>query len=511
MRLTLLCRRGVSGAAFLALLLGGCAVGPDFHPPAPPDAPGYTAEKLTRTVSADVYGGDAQHFVEDMDVPAEWYRLFHSDALNTLIEQSLKANPDVKAAQAALRGALATVEEQQAALFPTVQASFMPQRFKDAAEVSPTLVQQQRFLNLYTAQLAVSYPLDIFGVTRRSIESARAQADSQRYQLESTYLTLTSNVVAAALQEAALRAQIAATEDIVSAETDALALLRRQFTLGQAAGGDVALQEAALAQAQTALPPLHKQLAQQRDLITALAGRFPNDQPEARFQLKDLTLPTELPVTLPAKLVEHRPDIRMAEAELHAASADVGVAISNILPNLTLSASNGTSATQLGALFMPGNGFFVLGGNLSQTLFDGGALLAKIRAANAALDQAMAQYQSTVLTACQSVADALQALQADADALQVGVASEQAARHSLDIARRQLQLGAVSTLVVLNAEQAYQQAVITRVQAQGNRFADTAVLFQALGGGWMNRDDAAGPIDTGSPHDLLELARSLRQ
>jgi len=484
-------RRGsvLASVACLALL-SACAVGPDFEKPKAPEITGYTPEPLAaETASTETKGGDAQRFVSDMDIPGQWWTLFHSEPLNSLIDQSLKANPDLKGAQAALRGAMENLHAEQAAFFPTIQAGFSPQRYKNAAQISPTLSTPATYFNLYTAQLSVSYPLDIWGGTRRSVESARAQAEAQRYQLETTYLTLTSNVVAAAIQEASLKAQIAATEDIVKVETESLVLMRKQLTLGQAAGGDVAAQEAALAQAQTSLPPLQKQLAQQRDLIAALSGRFPSDQPTESFDLTALELPTALPVSLPATLIEHRPDIRAAAEDLHSSTAQIGVAISNMLPNLTLSATDGSSATQLGQLFQAGNGFWVLGGNLTQTIFDGGALLAKKRQADAALDQSMAQYESTVISAFQNVADALRALQSDADAVKAGVAAEHAAQRSLDIARRQQQLGAISYLAMLNAEQTYQQAVIGLVQAKAGRYADTAALFQALGGGWWNRED----------------------
>jgi len=480
------------GSVAVAALLSGCAVGPDFERPKPPEIAGYTAEPLApETASAETKGGDDQRFVTDMDIPGQWWTLFHSAALNSLIEQSLKANPDLKAAQAALRGAMENLHAQQGAFFPQVQAGFTPQRYKDASQLSPTLSTPATYFNLYSAQVSVSYPLDIWGGTRRAVESARAQAEAQRYQLEATYLTLTSNVVAAALQEASLKAQIAATEAIIKLETESLVLSKKQLVLGQTSGGDVAAQEAALAQAQTTLPPLQKQLAQQRDLIAALAGRFPSDQPPQTFDLAMLDLPKDVPVTLPAKLIEHRPDIRAAEENLHSASAEVGVAIANMLPNLTLSATSGTSATQLSQLFQSGNGFWTIGSSLTQTVFDGGTLLAKKRAADAGLDQAMAQYESTTVTAFQNVADALRALQADADAVKAGLAAERAADKSLQIARRQQQLGSISYLAMLNAEQTYQQALITLVQAQAGRYADTAALFQALGGGWWNRADVA--------------------
>ncbi|HVJ52561.1 MAG TPA: efflux transporter outer membrane subunit [Aliidongia sp.] len=469
--------------------LAGCAVGPDFEKPAVPEGAGYTAEPIAATAGTDAQGGAAQRFVDGMDIPGQWWTLFHSEPLNALIERSLKANPDLEAAQAALRGAMENVAAERGAFFPTVQAGFTPQRQKDAAQISPTLSVPASYFNLYTAQVTVSYMPDLFGLTRRTVESAEAQAEAQRYQLEATYLTITSNVVAAAITEASLRAQIAATEAIVEADRGALDLLRRQLTLGQVAPADVAAQQATLAQAQATLPGLRKQLAQQRDLIAALAGGLPNQAPAERFELAGLSLPEDLPLSLPAKLIEQRPDIQSAEAQLHSASAEVGVAIANQLPNFTFNITDGTSATQIGQLFLPGNGFWTIGGTLSQTVLDGGTLLHRRRQADAALEQAAAQYRGAVIGAFQNVADTLHALQSDAETLEADLVAEKAAGDSLAIARKQLQLGAVAYLTLLNAEQTYQQAVLARVQAQGSRYADTVALFQSLGGGWWNRED----------------------
>jgi NodT family efflux transporter outer membrane factor (OMF) lipoprotein len=309
----------------------------------------------------------------------------------------------------------------------------------------------------------------------------------QRFEVDAAYLTLTSALAAAAIQEASLREQLAATQDIVKEEATSLDVLSRQFTLGQVAGSDVAAQEAALAQAQQTLPPLQKQLAQERDLITVLAGHFPSDQVPQTFELDTLVLPQDLPVSIPSKLVEQRPDIRAAEESLHSASAQIGVAVANMLPNLTLSAADGTSATKLAGLFAPGNGYWTVAAGLTQPIFDGGTLLHKSRAARAAYDQAFAQYRATVLSAFQNVADTLYAIQSDADALKAAVASKNAATKSLDSARLRLKVGDANVLAVLNAEQTFQQAVISLAQARAARFADTVSLFQALGGGWWNQ------------------------
>jgi len=491
--MSLAMRRAAS--LWLLLLLWGCAVGPDFVRPDPPETDRYTASPLpTQTASAAVGGGAAQRFAGDRDIPGDWWTLFRSPALDALVKEALAANPNLTAAEAALRQAHEMTKAGEGAYFPLVQGNFTGSRNKTAATASPNTFNNALYYNQYTAQLSVSYMPDVWGLNRRTVEGLAAQEQAERFQLEAAYLTLTSGVVAAALGEAELRAQIAATEEIIRAQRESLDILRRQKALGQAAGADVAAQEAALAQAEATLPPLQKQLAQQHDLIAVLAGRFPNEQPAVTFTLASLQLPQDLPVSLPSKLVEQRPDIRTAEESLHAASAAVGVAIANMLPQITLSAVGGSSVLSpqnITHLFGPGSAFWSLGAGATQTVFDGFTLLHKKRAAEAAFDEAAAQYKATVLTAFQNVADTLEALKSDADALAAAVRAEAAAKASLDIAKRQLALGAVNYLTLLNAEQTYQQAVLNRVQAQAVRFADTAALYQALGGGWWNRQDVA--------------------
>jgi NodT family efflux transporter outer membrane factor (OMF) lipoprotein len=470
-------------AGGVALALAGCAVGPDFVRPAAPASTGYGSASAA---PAD----DTQHLVAGMDIPGQWWTLFHSAALDQLIEQALAANHDLAAAQAALRVAQETLKAGEASFFPTVQASYAPSRQKDATgTIAPTLSNNQPIFTLHTAQVTVTYMPDLFGATRRQNESLAAQAEQQRFEVEATYLTLTGNLVEAAVQEASLRGQVAATERLVAIERELTGLFRGQRTLGFVAEADLVAQEALLAQTEASLPPLRNQLDQQRDLVTALSGRLPDAEPAEIFELDQLSLPDPLPVSLPATLVEQRPDIRAAEANLHSATALVGVAIANFLPQVSLGAGTGSSATDIARLFTPGNGFWNLTGTATQTLFDGGALLHRRRAADAALEQAEAQYQSTVVTAFQNVADALHAVANDAEALRAQQAAEQAATRSLDFARRELALGAISHLTVLTAEQNYQQAVVSRVQAQAARLADTAALFQALGGGWWNRAD----------------------
>jgi NodT family efflux transporter outer membrane factor (OMF) lipoprotein len=461
----------------------GC-VGPNFHRPAPPATDRYTAEALpAATAAADTPGGAAQQFLAGQDVPRNWWTLFGSPDLDALVEEALVKNPTVAAAQAALRQARETTAAQRGSYFPVVAGSFDASRERDAVGVlSPNLTSGEALYDLYTPQVTVTFVPDVFGANRRAVESLAAQEEATRYQLDATYLTLTANVVTTAIQDAALRAQVAATTRAVALERDALRLMRRQRELGSIAESDVYAQDAALAQLEETLPPLQRQLEQARDQLAALTGHLPADLKLPTFSLEQMQLPADIPVGVPSELVERRPDVRAAEAQLHSATAQVGVAVANLLPQLNITGNLGSSATTTGDLFKAGTGFWSVGASLSQTLFAGGTLVHRKRAAEAAMDQAGALYQSTVLTAFQNVADALHALETDADAIQAATRAETASRLSFEVARRQLDLGAVSSLALIAAEQSYQQAVVALVQARANRYADTAALFQALGG-----------------------------
>jgi NodT family efflux transporter outer membrane factor (OMF) lipoprotein len=470
--------------------LSGCAVGPNFHRPAAPAAADYgDAPSQGTTAAAAGTGGAAQHFTAGLDIPGQWWTLFQSPQLTAMVDQSLKANPNLAAAQAALRQAHELYKAQRTSLFPVVQGNFDAQRARNAVDTlaNPTsLPQINPYYNLFTAQLNLTYMPDVFGGTRRSLEATRAQVAATRWQLVATYITLSSNVVATAVQEASLRGQLGASMRLLELQHQLTATVQRQRQLGTASQTELLAQQTAEAQTAATLPPLQKQLGQTRDALTALLGRLPSEEPADTFRLEDLTLPTELPVSLPSKLVEQRPDVRQAEENLHAASAQVGVALANMLPQFAISADTGSAALKIGQLFTPYTGFWDVGASLTQTLFDAGALLYRHRAADAALDEAGAQYRAAVILACQNVADTLRALQADADALKATAEADRAARASFELARAQYQLGTLSLVALLNAETTLQQAELALVQAQANRYADTAGLFQALGGGWWN-------------------------
>jgi NodT family efflux transporter outer membrane factor (OMF) lipoprotein len=477
-------------AASASLLTAGCVVGPNFKKPAPPDVGGYTPTPISTTSStADVVGGKGQHLVEGRDIPGEWWTLFHSKPLDDLIERSLKANPDLKAAQAALLVARENVLAQRGFYYPSVTGGFSAIRAKSSNDLSPVTNTSALNYSLYTPQVSVSFVPDVFGLNRRTVESLKAQEQQARFALAATHITLSSNVAAGAIQEASLRGQVAATRELITINTNMLQILRDQYAKGYASELDVAAQELQLAQVTATLPPLLRQLAQERDLLAALSGGFPNQDLPEKFELSSLQLPQELPVSLPSQLVEQRPDVRQAEENLHSASAQIGIAVANRLPTFALTADAGSAALALGQLFSGGNGFWDLAAGVTQPIFDAGILRHRERAAQAAFTQAAEQYRSTVLTAFQNVADTLHALQQDADALKAAATAKDASSVNLELAGKQFQSGYASYLALLSAEQAYQQAVINLVQAQANRYADTAALFQALGGGWWNRSD----------------------
>jgi NodT family efflux transporter outer membrane factor (OMF) lipoprotein len=499
---------------FLAVLAAGCAVGPRYHRPEAPVGADYAPSPLPQmSSSAPVHGGEAQRLVSGRDIPFEWWQLFQSPQLNALVEQAFRANPTIPAARAALVQAQELVAAQRGYFFPTINADYSFERQKIAGNLTVDNVPGVEgngdnllppvqsldgfphthpfFYDLHTAQVTVGFVPDVFGANSRQVETLAAQTDAQRFALEATYITLASNVVAAAIQEASLRAQIEATRQIITADEKSLQILHDQFRLGFVMRIDVAAQEAALGQARMLLPPLQKQFEQTRDLLRVLVGNLPNQEVTETFDLDHLRLPPELPVSLPARIVEQRPDVRAAEAQLRAANAQVGAAIAAMLPQFSITGSDGGTADQFAWMFRTGGPFWTIVGGVSQPLFEGGTLLHKERAAKAALAQAAAQYQSAVLTAYQNVADTLHATLSDSDALAADVRAETSAKVTYDLTQRQLDAGYASYLSLLSAETAYRQTLLTRVQAQATRYGDTVALFQALGGGWWNRKELA--------------------
>ncbi|XHS76523.1 efflux transporter outer membrane subunit [Burkholderiaceae bacterium UC74_6] len=466
------------------LVLAGCAAGPDFQAPAPPASTAYAPTPFpAQTATASTLTGSAQRMKAGMAVPSHWWEVFGSAALNRLVDGALRANSDLQAADAALRVAQETALAQRSGYWPSADLHFMPTRQGIAQPVASPAASGSNLYALLTAQLNIAYVPDVFGSNRRAVESLEAQTEVQRMQREAAAVSLSTNVVAAAIQLALLRSQLDITNQAVVAASRMLDISKRQQALGAGSALDVSTQEAALAQARASLPALEKQLAQQRDLLAALTGALPDQVEIESFGLDDLHLPETLPLTLPAQLVDQRPDVRAALAQLRAANANVGAAAAARLPSIMLSATTGSSALELSRLFKAGGGFWSVGADLVQPLFQAGALTHRERAAEAAREQAAAEYRSTVIAACQNVADTLHALYADARALAAGAEAEQAARRNLDMAQRQLELGAVGQPAVLATRQVHLQTLLGIAQARAARLADTAALYQALGGG----------------------------
>ncbi|GLS42332.1 histidine kinase [Methylobacterium brachythecii] len=491
-----------STVAILALASGlsACAVGPDYMAPADPAVTGYTREPLKDPHAASgmktTQGGSAdQDFVKGADIPGQWWTLFRSKALNRLVEEALANNPSIDAAQASLRMARENVEAQKGTLFPTVGFNGQGSYNKAAGGQlqGPLNDPTKLTYSLFTPQVQVAFTPDVFGGNRRQIEGLEATAENQRFQLEAAYLTLTSNVVLAAIQEASLRAQIDATKKVIAAQVEVLNLYNKQLSLGQIASADVIQQQAQLSVSQQLLPPLQKQLAQQRNLLTALVGRLPSDEVSETFTLASLRLPTKIPVSLPSRLVQQRPDVKAAEGLVQQASAGIGVAVANRLPQFTISANGGSSALQIAKLATSAAGFYSIIGTVAQPIFDAGTLYRRQRASEEALTVAQAQYRQTVITAFQNVADTLRALQSDADAVAAASAAEKATSESVGLIRKQFEAGAINSAQLLIGQQAYLSALVTSASARANQYADTVALFQALGGGWWNRMDVAPP------------------
>jgi len=484
------CRRGARPGAWLALAaiaLASCAIGPDFKRPEAPSGGRYTDESMpAATAASDVAHGGAQQFAAGGALQQQWWTLFHSEPLDHLIEQALRDSPTVASAQATLRQAQETLVAGRGATWPAVngQASVQREQFPGAS-----IGQSGTFLfTLYNASVNVSYTLDVFGAIRRQLEALQAQVDSADFQLQATYMTLTSNVATTAIREASLRAQIQATEDIEKLQQDQLQIVERRFNLGAVTKSDVLSQRTALAQTRATLPGLQRQLSQLRHQLALYAGQAPEAAGLPSFELEGLELPLQLPVSVPSDLVRQRPDILSAEALLHAASARVGVATANLYPQITLSGNVGWEALKASQLFTGDSNVWGIGPGLLAPIFEGGQLRANRRAAIAAFDAAAANYRQTVLTAFSNVADALRALQTDALALQAQVEAQRQAREAFNMASYQFNVGGTSYLTLLNAQQQVQQTRIAVVQAQADRFADTVALFQALGGGWWSSD-----------------------
>jgi NodT family efflux transporter outer membrane factor (OMF) lipoprotein len=480
------------------LLLGACAAGPDFEQPKAPDLQRLTSQDLPQTLKSvpGVVGGTPQAYVNGTDVPADWWKLFESNDLNRIVDLALQKNPSLRSADAALRSAQSTARSAAGVYYPAVGIGAGATR----QQVPPAFFGQSsgdpNQYNLYNAQVNVSYKLDLFGGNRRLVESAKAQAEFQQFQLEAAYLSLTSNVVNAAIRDAAQKEQLEATRTILNSQQNLANLIDKQFEIGTVSKIDTSSQNTLVANSKSQLYAYDKNLSITRNMLIAYTGGYPGVNTIPEFQLSSLNLPSQIPKAIPSDLVRQRPDIRAAEAALKASNAQVGLATANLLPQLNLSAAYGTEALTTAALFGPSSILWNLGVGLTQPLFQGGALVAQRDAAKAAFDQASANYEATVVNAFQEVANALKALDTSANNLEAAAAAEKNAGINLYLVTEQYKLGTTNYLAVLNSQTQYQAAKINLIQAQADRYTNTAALYAALGGGWWNR---SGPAYQGQP------------
>ncbi|MHB1099050.1 MAG: efflux transporter outer membrane subunit [Burkholderiales bacterium] len=465
------------------MTLAGCAVGPDFHHPESPKATRYTEKSMPgETVAA---GGISQHFDRGADIPGDWWKLFHSASLDRLVKSALAGSPTLEAARATLTQAQEDLAAEAGAEFPQVDLNLGAQRQRFSPAVFGGTGAPSIF-NLYNASVKVSYGIDLFGGLRRQIESQEAQVEYESYQYQGAIIALTANVVTSAVTEASLREQIASTKAIISSEEKQVRIVENQFKLGGVSRADLLIQKGQLAQARASLPPLEKALSQVRHQLAVYAGKTPQEAGLPEVRLEELHLPENLPVSLPSELAKQRPDIRAAEALLHEASAQVGVATANLYPQITLSANIGSEAIATSSMFSNNTNIWSIGGNLLQPIFHAGSLKAQKKSAVAVYQKVFAQYRSTVLQSFQNVADVLRALESDAATLKADQDAQVSSKDAFDLVRKQFDLGAASYLTLLAADRQYQQSRIAVIEAKAARMADTAALFQALGGGWWH-------------------------
>lgn len=487
------------GAALaLAALLSGCAVGPNFHRPDAPPVQHYAAGADPAETAAAA--GTAQRFAPGAAVAADWWRLFNSEKLDAIIDQAIAGNPGLEAAQESLRQAQDNLRAGYGLFFPWLSGDFNAAREKFSPLAFGSAAPGNVF-NLFTLSGTISYPLDIFGGERRAVEGLAAEADLQQATELAAYLALSSNVADTVIARTAYRAEIEATEQLIELQRQQVTVAETQARAGTVPYSNVLSLESQLASYEATIPQLQQKLSQTDDLLATLVGRTPAEWAPPAIDLADLTLPGDLPVSLPSDLVRQRPDILAAEASAHAASAGIGVATAAMLPSVTLSGSYGTSNTAIGNLFSSAGHSWSFGADATAPLFEGGKLWFQRKAAIDAYRQAMAAYRQTVLSAFAQVADTLRALDHDAAALQAQEKALRTAEDALHLVQANYAAGIATYLDVLTADTQYYQAKINDLQTIAVRYQDTVALFTALGGGWWNapRRDAATPTAPISP------------
>lgn len=482
-------------AYFLMANLTACKMGPDFHSPDPPDTDRYLqSSKPSKTVSSPGIGGQAQFLDYGEDIPESWWRLFHSEALNKLVEQGLLNSPDLIAGQAKLQEAQENLRAIKSIFLPVISANGLLDRqqttlFSLGVLVppgTPSAVPLTSLYNIYNTTVSVSYELDLFGGTQRKVEAIRSDVDYQKFELLATYLSLTGNIVTTAVTIASLRAQMDVIQHLIWVQEKQLKMIQNSVGLGHISKSEVFSKERELEETKASLWSLKNNLAREHHALSTLTGTLPTEDNASDFGLNSLKLPTHLPVSLPAELVKQRPDIQGAEALWHKASAEIGVATANLLPKFGLNANYGGAASVPSELFTPLSEIWSYGAQLAIPIFHGGDLMARRRVAIVRYNYAAAQYRKTMLSAFEDVANALRALEFDAQLLRAQKGSEISTLKQLTLIQDQYQLGKINYMILLDAEKQYDYARLNRIKAQTARYVDTAALFQALGGGWWN-------------------------
>lgn len=484
-------------AASAAALLDGCTVGPDFTPPPAPATANYTTEKTPDLMPADSAEA-AQHIELGKKIAADWWTLFHSPELNELIQDAIANNHTLEAAKATLAEAQEQVTASGGPLYPKIDLGASAARQKFGPGFAGGLARSIPPFSAFSIGPTVSYALDLFGGTRRAIEQQKALADYQGYELDAAYLTLTGNVVTEALQIASIRAQIDAVQSILDDDERTLDLVRQQRRAGTVSDVDVLSSESQLANDRTLLPPLRQQETVARHALAILVGKAPGDWSPPDFDLAQLTLPAELPLGVPSDLVHDRPDIQASEAQLHAASAAIGVATANMYPQITLSASFALQGLSPQDIFPANNEAWSLIGSAAAPIFHGGQLSAEKRAAVDEFQASLARYQQTVLSSFGQVADVLGALTQDRDQLTAQKDALHTAQSSLKLTRLSYSAGTSNIVQVLDAQRLDQQAELGYVRAQAQRYLDSTQLFLAAGGGTLQTNDGPTPIAQGT-------------
>lgn len=483
---------GFGGGGALLCILSGCMVGPDFaRPKAPPVSHYSSGADPTATASVD---GTAQHFAPGAAVAADWWRLFKSPKLDAVVSEAIANNPGLEAAQASLRQSENNLRSGYGVFYPKIDANGGASRQR----YTPSTFGQEAppyIFNLFTLSATVSYALDVFGGERRTVEGLGADVDVARATEQATYLTLSSNIVNTVIAKAAYQAEIDATLQLIELQKEQVDLAELQAKAGTVPYSNVLSLRSQLASYEATIPQLQQKLTQSDDLLATLAGHTPAEWSPPEFGLADLTLPSDLPVSLPSDLVRQRPDILAGEATAHAASAAIGVATAALLPSITLSGSYGTNATSTDKLFAASGNLWSLGANATTPLFDGGTLWFRRKAAIDSYQQAMATYRQTVLNAFGQVADTLRALDHDAASLQAEREALTTADQALHLVQANYKAGLATYLQILTADVQYHQAKIADLQAIAVRYQDTVALFAALGGGWWNAEHRDASAD----------------